>query len=109
MKREYCIITTTIDDKKITQLLINRLLEKRLVACAQTHIIKSHYHWQGKIEEASEIIISFKTKRSFFKSIEAEIISLHSYELPEIIMVPILDGSDSYLAWIDANVKKDKR
>jgi Uncharacterized protein involved in tolerance to divalent cations len=82
-----------------------RLLAKRLVACASIlPKIESKFWWKGKIDAASEFLMTMKTVSSNFKKIEAEIKRIHSYEVPEIIAVPIAAGSRDYLDWISRTV-----
>ena len=79
----------------------SRLLEKRLVACANIlPNIESRFWWKGKLDSAAELLLTMKTARSNFKKIETEIKRLHSYEVPEIIAIPIVAGSRDYLDWI---------
>ena len=98
---DYCIITTTLPDQKSANTIIKTLLQKKLSACIQTYPIQSHYHWQGKIESSSEILFQIKTKVSLFEEVKNEIQLQHPYDIPEIIMIPIMKGNDSYLAWIE--------
>jgi len=82
-----------------------RLLAKRLVACASIlPKIKSRFWWKGKIDSATELLLTMKTVRSNFKKIEAQVKRLHSYEIPEIIALPISLGSRDYLDWISQTV-----
>ena len=60
------------------------------------------YHWRGAIETAMEVPVTAKTRGDLFDDVAASIRSQHPYELPEILAVPISDGSPAYLAWIDA-------
>lgn len=103
---DYCIITTTTDTKKNADLITRVLLEKKLVACVQSTTIQSAYHWQEKIIHAEEIHLQMKTKRSLFETIQTEIGHLHTYDLPEIIMVPFSGANPEYLQWIDEETTK---
>ncbi len=98
---DYCIISTTTDSKENADAITQRLLEKKLVACVQSTNIQSAYHWQGKIIQSVEIRLQMKTKRSLFDNVKAEIEHLHTYDLPEIIMVPITGANLDYLQWIE--------
>jgi len=101
----YCIITTTIDDEKIADQIGTSLLEDHLVACVQSHTVQSKYHWNGTLETSEEILLQMKTKASLFEKIKVQIEALHSYEVPEIIMTPIINANDDYLKWIDEETK----
>ena len=89
----YCIITTAFDDKEDAENTIKTLVEERLVVCAHTINIQSMYWWDGKIENHPEYFVQMKTKKSLFKEIEKRIKELHNYEVPEIAMIDIKDGS----------------
>ncbi|TET90390.1 MAG: divalent-cation tolerance protein CutA [Sulfurovum sp.] len=103
--RNYCIITTTIDDENIADQISTTLLQNHLVACVQSHSIQSKYHWNGTLETTEEILLQMKTKASLFEEVKVQIEALHSYEVPEIIMTPILNGNHNYLKWIDEETK----
>ena len=104
-KAEYCMITTTFDDKEEANRLIDTLLEKRLASCCQLSSVISSYHWKGKIEHSKEYLMQMKTKKSLYKEVEQEILKMHSYETPQIIMYEIQDGYKEYLDWIEAETK----
>ncbi len=79
------------------------LLEKRLIACANIAAEhESHYWWQGKIESGREFAVIMKSRADLFDKVKEQIISLHSYECPCIVALPITDGNEPYLGWIDA-------
>ena len=81
-------------------------VERRLAACGSVLGAPSAsiYWWKGRIEEAREAQLVLKTTRSLFPRLEAEIRRLHSYDVPEIVAVPIVAGSAPYLAWLRENV-----
>ena len=97
---DYCIVSTTTDTKENADTISKILLEKKLIACAQSTTTQSSYHWQGKIIESDEILLQMKTKKSLFEHIKKEIESLHTYDVPEIVMIPLLDANEFYLQWI---------
>ncbi len=101
---EFIIILTTTDSEEKADKIASHLLEKRLAACVQIFPIKSYYRWKGKIENSSEFALFIKTKKPKYKDVEKEIKSVHSYETPEIISIPILDGSKDYLSWLSKEV-----
>jgi len=98
---DYCIISTTTDSKENAELLTKILLQKKLVACVQSDNIKSSYRWKGKIILANEIQLQMKTKTTLFDLIKNEIEKIHTYEVPEIIMLPLLNANTFYLEWIE--------
>jgi len=104
----YCIITTTIDDENIADKISTSLLKNHLVACVQSHTVQSRYHWDNTLESNKEIVLQMKTKTSLFEEVKVQIETLHSYDLPEIVMTPIVDANKEYLEWIEKEVQKSK-
>lgn len=66
--------------------------------------IRSFYHWKGQLETAEEHQLIIKTTRARFEDLRALLETAHSYELPEVLAIPVIDGSPNYLAWVDAEV-----
>jgi periplasmic divalent cation tolerance protein len=99
-QHEYSIITTTYPDKESAKSVAKLLVEKRLVACAQIIPIESVYLWQGKIHDEEETMLIAKSKNLLFDKIIATIRENHSYEVPQIVQIPITDGLPEYLKWI---------
>lgn len=97
-----CIqVTTTTASQEDARRLGRAMVEKRLAACAQVlGPVTSAYWWQGKLEEATEWLCILKTRQALFESLEKEIRRAHTYEVPEIVAVPITDGGRDYLEWI---------
>lgn len=103
---EYIQVVTTVPSKEEGEQIALALLEKRLVGCVQiVGPIESLYWWQGKIECSSEWLCVAKTERKLFTQIEETIKALHSYEVPEILAVPIVEGSESYLRWLEKQLQ----
>lgn len=97
------IIITNMPNRDIAIQLANRLVDTGLAACVNLLApCTSVYSWRGKTETASEIPLLIKSKAANYLAIEHEIKSLHPYELPEIITVPITGGSMDYLQWLDS-------
>ena len=103
----YIQITTTTETKEQAQTIARYLVEEKLAACVQIlGPIGSTYRWKGKIETAEEWLCLIKTRENLYPEIEKAIISLHSYETPEIIAIPITKGSLVYINWLENEVKK---
>ena len=81
------------------------LVEKRYVACAQiTPWIESIYMWNNKLETTQESKVSMKTSEELFPKVKEFILANHSYEVPEIIVLPIQGGHEEYLAWAEESI-----
>jgi periplasmic divalent cation tolerance protein len=82
------------------------LVEEKLAACSNIiSPINSIYNWQGKICDDKEALMIFKTKKKLFKQIVKRVEELHSYDVPEIIAMPIIEGSSKYLSWVNEETK----
>ena len=96
---------TTTDKREDAQTIAQALVERRLAACVQiVGPITSVYRWQGKIETAQEWQCLVKSRRALYLPIERTIRELHPYQVPEILALPIVAGSEAYLNWIDQEV-----
>ena len=98
---EPILVMTNFPDKKGAVALAEALIDQHLAACVNVlSPCTSIYHWQGKVESADEIPVMIKTLRQHYDQVEQLIKIMHPYELPEVIMVPILNGLPAYLQWI---------
>jgi periplasmic divalent cation tolerance protein len=82
-------------------------VKKRLAACGNIFgaPMSSIYRWKGKVEKAREVLLILKSRKAAFTKLEREVRRLHSYEIPEIIALPITSGSSPYLDWIRESVE----
>jgi periplasmic divalent cation tolerance protein len=102
-------ITTTTDKKEALEEMGRSLLKQRLIACIQVvGPIKSLYWWKGNVEEASEWLGIMKSRKSLYPRVEAEIRSLHSYEVPEIVAVELSDVLPAYGDWVRTETGADR-
>ena len=101
MNDGYSVIITTASNEEEAKKIIDSLLGKQLAACIQMFPVNSFYSWMGEICNDSEVSLSIKCKSILFDEIKDDIISNHSYEVPEIILLPIKNGFVDYLRWID--------
>ena len=96
------VVLTTCDSEMLAEQLARHLVEHRVAACVNIlPKARSIYRWQEKIEDAGEWILLIKSRRDLFAALRSEIQRLHTYETPEVIAIPIVDGSDAYLGWLD--------
>ncbi len=99
---KYIEIITTTSTKNDAENITNVLMNKRLASCVQIKgPIESTYWWKNEIAKAEEWQCIIKTKKKLYKKIEKEVLSIHPYEVPEIIGIPIVTGYEKYLKWID--------
>lgn len=97
------MVLTTCNSSETSSLIAETLISNKLAACVNIiKCVESVYQWQGKIEHDKEILLIIKTRESLFSHVEQTIQELHSYELPEIIAVPIKTGEKNYLNWIQS-------
>ncbi|MBN1522357.1 MAG: divalent-cation tolerance protein CutA [Candidatus Aureabacteria bacterium] len=106
MDDQYSLIYVSAKDKAQARKITEHLLRRKLVACVSiVENVESHYWWRGKIENETECLMILKTKESLYPTIEKYVTEHHSYEVPEIILVPIKKGYEDYLFWIKKNVE----
>ncbi len=101
------VIMTTAADLRECRKIARHLVEARLAACVNiTQKVQSIYRWKGKVANDKEFLLLIKSTRELFSEIKAAISKVHSYTTPEIICLPIIDGSENYLQWVSDSVKK---
>ena len=102
----HVLVVTTTDSQDEAQKIARRLIEQRLAACVQVlGPVESVFWWEEEIETAREWQCIAKSRQDLFASIESSIREIHSYDVPEILAFPIVEGSGSYLAWMKEQLK----
>jgi len=99
----HCSFPSDIEARQIGTEVVRRQLAACVSLCPA---VTSIYRWKGEIEEAAEVLAVFKTTRAGFSALETAIRELHPYEVPEIVGVPIAEGSGGYLRWIDEQTRE---
>ena len=100
------MIFVTAKDKQEAEKISQLLLNERLIACANiVSPVTSFFHWVGKVEMAEECLIVMKSRRDLFAEVAEHVKRLHSYEVPEVLAVPIVEGSKAYLDWMSVVLK----
>ncbi len=97
----YSIVITTCPDMKEADELASAILESRLAACIQVSSIKSYYTWKEAVKNDPEYKLLIKCPTRLYEKLERFILDRHSYEVPEIVQVPISAGLKAYLDWVD--------
>ena len=99
------VVFITASNEDEAAKIAKALVEARLAACVNIiRNIRSIYSWQGKIEDDSEVLMIAKTQKRLFNALSAKVKELHSYTTPEIIALPIIEGSEDYLKWLGDTV-----
>lgn len=102
----YIVILITVPNADEANIIGKILVERRLVACANIiPKIKSIFRWEGRIQESDEALIVAKSKLNLMEEIQEAVKEKHSYDVPEIIALPVKSGLPRYFKWIDESVK----
>jgi periplasmic divalent cation tolerance protein len=97
----YLIVLMTASNREEAVKIVHTLLEEKLIACGNiVDSVSSLFWWKGKIEEEKEVLVIMKSNEKLFKKLSKRVMELHSYDVPEILALPIVDGSSSYLEWL---------
>jgi periplasmic divalent cation tolerance protein len=105
LEKNHIIVLVATSNKREAEKIAKTLLDERLIACA--NIIGPAYSlfwWRGKIDEAKEHLILMKTRKDLFEKLSEIVKALHSYEIPEIIALPITEGFKPYIEWLDESL-----
>ena len=105
MASNYGVVLVTVSSLSEGQTIATALIEDKLAACVNLLPIDSIYLWQGEIQQDREYQLIIKTDLNKFTELAAKIKTLHSYEVPEIIALPIVDGSQAYLNWLGTSLR----
>ncbi len=100
------VILTACETREEADRIAHQLVERQLAACVNILSgVNSVYRWKGAVETASEFLLLIKTSRALKPEVEALVEKMHSYELPECVAIPIVDGSERYLDWLEQGLK----
>ena len=104
MTDKIIVLTTCASEAEANEIALY-LVEQRLAACVNIlPRTQSIYRWKEKIEESSECLVVIKSRRDLFSTLRHEIQKRHSYEVAEVIALPVVDGSETYLSWLDGQL-----
>ena len=105
MKNSFVLVIVTTSSKSEADNLVQKLLEEKLIACANVlGPVSSHFHWNGKVERSKEFLVLMKSRLNLFDTVSEQVKALHSYEIPEILALPIVAGSKAYLEWLEKSL-----
>ena len=103
---DFCVVFVTASGLKEAEKISEALLKEKLAACVNiVRGVRSKYWWKGRIEKASESLLMIKTRKSKIPRLIRKVKKIHSYTVPEVIALPILQGNSDYLRWIGRSVK----
>ena len=102
------VVVVTCSSAAEARRIARAVVEARLAACVNIlpGVVTSIYRWKGKVESAQERMLLIKTSRKRLRKLQAAVEKLHSYDVPEFIALPIVEGSRSYLAWLEECLEK---
>jgi periplasmic divalent cation tolerance protein len=101
MSREFLVVLVTASSREEGERIAQALVSERLSACVNVlGGIRSFYWWESKVEQADEVLLMCKARRNDFAALEKRVKELHSYTVPEVIGLPIREGSREYLEWL---------
>src|SRR5579863_1276691 len=105
------VVLVTCSSAGQARKIARALVERRLAACGNVleAPVRSIYRWKGKVESAKEFLLILKTSQRHFASVERAVRKLHTYKVPEIVALPIADGSREYLKWFSDCLRPVKR
>jgi periplasmic divalent cation tolerance protein len=100
------IVLCTCADGREAERIAHSLVEQHLAACVNIlPVVQSIYRWQGAVESAAEVLMLIKTDAAHSSQVQSTIARLHSYELPEFLVLPVSGGSEAYLGWLQASLE----
>ena len=103
---EKIVVLSTCATEEEAEKLARLLVEERLAACVNVAPrMRSYYRWKGKMEETDECLLIIKSSRGLFGALRAALERAHSYETPEALAIPVVDGAGPYLRWMDENLR----
>ena len=97
---EFCLVLTTCPNQVEADAHAKAIVEQHLGACVQSSAIHSHFMWEGEAQSEAEVLLIIKTTCARYDALERYLAAAHSYEVPQIIRVPVAGGLNTYLEWV---------
>jgi len=108
MTGEYVIIFSTCAHTQEAESIAGSLLSQNLAACVNiADSVVSFFRWKDRQERTSEVLLVIKTRRDLFDAVRRVIRESHSYDVPEVVAIPIIDGDEDYLNWMSGQLSRD--
>lgn len=105
MSLGYIVVLVTTSSKQEAEVIVQRLIEARLIACGNiVGPVTSLFRWSGKLERAEEYLALLKSRKNLFGRVEEAVKAIHSYEVPEILALEVVKGSKRYLNWLESGL-----
>lgn len=106
MVEDFIVVLVTAKDKVEAEEISQALLEAKLIACANiVSSVVSCFFWRGELNKTDECLIIMKSRINLFTQLLQQVKELHSYEVPEVLVLPVIFGSEDYLAWMQSVLK----
>jgi periplasmic divalent cation tolerance protein len=107
MPADLVTLMTTCPDEESAKQIANVIVSERLAACAQRIPgLQSTYVWQGQLQDEPEVLLLIKTLKGSVPAVVERVRSLHPYEVPELLVIPVSSGNDGYTEWVRSNVEQ---
>jgi periplasmic divalent cation tolerance protein len=101
------LLVTTLSSVAEAERMAQQLVERRLAACVQMKEITSVYRWEGEIQTEEEVRLTFKTTQGKIQALKRAVAEMHSYDEPEILVLPVAEASEGYAAWVEKETRAD--
>jgi periplasmic divalent cation tolerance protein len=106
MADDFIVVLVTVPNDAIASSIAHAMVSEKLAACVNVIPgVRSVYAWEGEICNEAELQCVLKTRRALFPAVRERVLDLHPYQIPEIIALPLVEGSDDYLAWLRDNTR----
>jgi periplasmic divalent cation tolerance protein len=110
MNEQYILVLCTCPEDVVAARIATTLVEERLAACVnRLSRMASTYRWEGKVQTETETLLMIKTSAGRFEALSRRIHELHPYEVPEVLALPLVEGSERYLAWLGQSLAPEDR
>ncbi len=104
----FIVVYVTAKDRTEGRKIAQYLLDKKLAACVNiVDGIESHYRWEGQLERSNEVLLVIKTRKTYFAKVAKAVKAVHSYQVPEIIALPVVAGDKKYLTWLAGETRRE--